>query len=85
MSIEGAFIEGAKHVLGEVFSGDGIEFGGQNAAIDSVAEAAEGVIREYEASPESMAKLMAMLVAAGATILSAVFVGGRWVLKVRFG
>lgn len=86
MSIEGVFFEMAKDALESVFSGDhALGFADQSAVLDGAAEAAEGVIRDIEASPEEIGKIMATLLAMGATILFARFIGGRWKLRVRFG
>lgn len=83
MSLEG--FQMAWDAFEDVFFGDHTPDFDQNAVLDGAAEAVAGVIREFEASPEEMKKLMAMLAAMGAAILYAVFVGGRWRVKARIG
>lgn len=84
MSLEG--FQMAWDAFEDVFSGDyAPDFVDQSAVLDGVLEAAEGMIREFEVTAEGMAKLMAILATMGAVILSALFVGGRWIVKVRFG
>lgn len=84
MSLEG--FQMVRDAFEDVFLGDHApDFASQSAVIDGAAEAVAGAIRNIEASPEEMVKLAALLAAAGAVILSAVFKGGRWFLRVRFG